>query len=79
MTNMFNKERIKEMAARMWRIVTVAVASFQQEGAARGAAGTAYYTLFSFFPLLNFPSKVPLVNHCSCFNDFRQFFQEFFQ
>lgn len=36
----------------MWRILTVAVASFQQEGAARGAAGTAYYTLFSFFPLL---------------------------
>ena len=40
------------MPAKIWRIVTVALASFQQEGAARGAAGTAYYTLFSFFPLL---------------------------
>jgi len=47
-----SKERIKELIIKIWRIVTVAVASFQQEGAARGAAGTAYYTLFSFFPLL---------------------------
>jgi len=47
-----NKESIKDFAAKMWRIFSVAVASFQQEGAARSAAGTAYYTLFSFFPLL---------------------------
>jgi len=52
MAHSLNIERIKELAAKIWRIVTVAVASFQQEGAARGAAGTAYYTLFSFFPLL---------------------------
>lgn len=47
-----NIKSIKVFAAKMWRIFTVAVASFQQEGAARGAAGMAYYTLFSFFPLL---------------------------
>ena len=47
-----NKDSIKDFATKTWRIFSVAVASFQQEGAARGAAGTAYYTLFSFFPLL---------------------------
>ncbi|MCD6424467.1 MAG: YihY/virulence factor BrkB family protein [Anaerolineales bacterium] len=52
MENRINIERIKDLAGKMWRIVTVALSSFQQEGAARGAAGTAYYTLFSFFPLL---------------------------
>ena len=52
MTNSINIKRIKELTAKIWRIVTVAVASFQQEGASRAAAGTAYYTLFSFFPLL---------------------------
>jgi len=45
-------EKIREWTAKMGRIFAVALASFQQEGAARGAAGTAYYTLFSFFPLL---------------------------
>jgi membrane protein len=34
------------------RILRTALASFQQEDGARGAAGMAYYTLFSFFPLL---------------------------
>jgi len=52
MANKFGKERILELVGNIWRIFKVAVVSFQQEGAARGAAGTAYYTLFSFFPLL---------------------------
>jgi len=47
-----SKEKMKELVKKIWQIVKVAIASFQQEGAARGAAGTAYYTLFSFFPLL---------------------------
>lgn len=47
-----SKDQIKESTARIGRILAAAVRSFQQEGAARGAAGTAYYTLFSFFPLL---------------------------
>ena len=34
------------------RITRIALASFNQEGGVRGAAGMAYYTLFSFFPLL---------------------------
>jgi membrane protein len=45
-------QKILNLLKKFWRIITTAVASFQQEGAARGAAGTAYYTLFSFFPLL---------------------------
>jgi len=52
MTKIINIEGIKEWITKIWRIIAVALASFQQEDAARGAAGTAYYTLFSFFPLL---------------------------
>jgi membrane protein len=50
---------IKDLARRAKRIITriilimrAAVESFQRQGGTRGAAGMAYYTLFSFFPLL---------------------------
>ncbi len=36
----------------IYNIFRASVKSFQQEGGARGAAGMAYYTLFSLFPLL---------------------------
>jgi len=47
-----NGTAIRDLLTRMWLILKNAVLSFQREGAARGAAGMAYYTLFSFFPLL---------------------------
>jgi membrane protein len=43
---------IRNKARSILRITRVALVSFGREGAARGAAGMAYYTLFSFFPLL---------------------------
>ena len=43
---------IKDRFLNLIGIFRIALASFQQEGGARGAAGMAYYTLFSFFPLL---------------------------
>ena len=43
---------IKDRFFNLIGIFRIALASFQQEGSARGAAGMAYYTLFSFFPLL---------------------------
>ncbi len=52
MTMTISKVRLKELISKIWRIITAAAVSFQQEGAARGAAGMAYYTLLSFFPLL---------------------------
>ncbi len=36
----------------IYNIFRVSAKSFQQEGGTRGAAGMAYYTLFSLFPLL---------------------------
>ncbi len=36
----------------VYNIFRASARSFQQEGGARGAAGMAYYTLFSLFPLL---------------------------
>ncbi|MCD4802089.1 MAG: YihY/virulence factor BrkB family protein [Anaerolineales bacterium] len=36
----------------IYNIFRASAKSFQQEGGARGAAGMAYYTLFSLFPLL---------------------------
>ena len=45
-------KRIKYWVGKIWQILQAAAASFGREGAARGAAGMAYYTLLSFFPLL---------------------------
>jgi len=44
--------RLKRIFAKIVLILRGAIASFGREGGARGAAGMAYYTLFSFFPLL---------------------------
>ena len=44
--------RIKRILAQIVLVLRGAIASFGREGAARGAAGMAYYTLFSFFPLM---------------------------
>ncbi len=43
---------IKDSFFYLLELIRIAIASFQQKGGARGAAGMAYYTLFSFFPLL---------------------------
>jgi membrane protein len=43
---------IKKTGEKIYRIIRNALASFQQEGGGRGAAGMAYYTMFSLFPLL---------------------------
>ncbi len=42
----------KKKLTRVLLILRAAAASFQRVGSARGAAGMAYYTLLSFFPLL---------------------------
>ncbi|MCJ7733159.1 MAG: YihY/virulence factor BrkB family protein [Anaerolineales bacterium] len=42
----------KNKLTRVLLILRAAAASFQRMGSARGAAGMAYYTLLSFFPLL---------------------------
>jgi membrane protein len=42
----------RELVNKLFLILKTAVTSFQKKGAARGAAGMAYYTLLSFFPLL---------------------------
>ena len=42
----------KQLFSKILLIIRGAIASFEREGGARGAAGMAYYTLFSFFPLL---------------------------
>lgn len=52
MSKILSKTKVIEVISNLWLIIRRAVASFQKEGAARGAAGMAYYTLFSFFPLL---------------------------
>lgn len=44
--------KIKDRFLYLIGIIRNALISFQREGGARGAAGMAYYTLFSFFPLL---------------------------
>jgi len=44
--------RIQELITKVWNIFRAAFTSFQRAGSARGAAGMAYYTLLSFFPLL---------------------------
>lgn len=44
--------RIKKAFISGYSTFRTALASFQQQGGTRGAAGMAYYTLFSFFPLL---------------------------
>jgi membrane protein len=44
--------RVKRVIRQIVLILRAAGASFGRQGAARGAAGMAYYTLFSFFPLL---------------------------
>jgi membrane protein len=44
--------QIKRFLEKIILIFRAAAASFQREGGTRGAAGMAYYTLFSFFPLL---------------------------
>jgi len=44
--------RIKNWASAIYKIFKIALVSFQEKDGARGAAGMAYYTLFSFFPLL---------------------------
>ena len=44
--------KIKYSTVELSKLIRMALASFQQEGGAQGAAGMAYYTLFSFFPLL---------------------------
>lgn len=49
---MINLNKSKEFIRRAWQLFQSAGASFQQNGAARGAAGMAYYALLSFFPLL---------------------------
>lgn len=43
---------VRRIAKKIILILRAAGTSFQREGSARGAAGMAYYTLFSFFPLL---------------------------
>lgn len=50
----FNKiaEWGRNKLTRVLLILRAAAASFQRVGSARGAAGMAYYTLLSFFPLL---------------------------
>jgi len=45
-------DKIKDRFLYLIGIIRISLISFQQEGGARGAAGMAYYTLFSFFPLL---------------------------
>jgi len=45
-------ERVKRIIKQIILVMRGAIASFGREGAARGAAGMAYYTLFSFFPLM---------------------------
>ncbi|MEJ2447752.1 MAG: YihY/virulence factor BrkB family protein [Anaerolineales bacterium] len=45
-------ERVKQIAKKVFLVMQAAFQSFQKAGVARGAAGMAYYTLFSFFPLL---------------------------
>lgn len=45
-------ERLKRIFPKLVLIMRGAIASFGREGGARGAAGMAYYTLFSFFPLM---------------------------
>jgi membrane protein len=51
-----NYKKIADYGMRYLRnlflILQAAVINFQKKGAARGAAGMAYYTLLSFFPLL---------------------------
>ena len=49
---MINLNKSKEFIRHAWHLFRAAGASFQQNGAARGAAGMAYYALLSFFPLL---------------------------
>ena len=44
--------RLKRILKQTVRVMRAAIASFERQGGARGAAGMAYYTLFSFFPLL---------------------------
>ena len=44
--------RLKGILAQIVLVLRAAVTSFGKQGGARGAAGMAYYTLFSFFPLL---------------------------
>jgi membrane protein len=44
--------KLEQTLTRIALIFRGAFTSFEREGAARGAAGMAYYTLFSFFPLL---------------------------
>jgi membrane protein len=44
--------RVKQIVKKIFLVMQAAIQSFQKAGVARGAAGMAYYTLFSFFPLL---------------------------
>jgi len=44
--------KFENFIKRVYKIVRFAIASFEREGGARGAAGMAYYTLFSLFPML---------------------------
>ena len=43
---------VKKYLSDLFLILKAALKNFQKKGAARGAAGMAYYTLLSFFPLL---------------------------
>ena len=52
MTRKLSLEQVKSSLKKIWQIVQAAATSFGEQGAARGAAGMAYYTLFSLFPLL---------------------------
>lgn len=45
-------ERTKQIVKKVFLVMQAAFQSFQKAGVSRGAAGMAYYTLFSFFPLL---------------------------
>ena len=44
--------KAKDSVAGMYKTIRSAMICYQLEGASRGAAGMAYYTLFSLFPLL---------------------------
>ena len=44
---------VKKYLSDLFLILKAALKNFQKKGAARGAAGMAYYTLLSFFPLLS--------------------------
>ena len=44
--------KVKDSVAGAYKTIRYAMMCYQREGASRGAAGMAYYTLFSLFPLL---------------------------